>query len=93
MTKKTELDTFDGLDNRRELMILLQRLGSDQDRANFLSMLVAHSRIGFANCQAKVVQQCDPVASYFLLVSICNEVGVSINDAARMLEEEVKKRS
>ena len=25
---KSELQTFDGLDNRREVMILLQRLGS-----------------------------------------------------------------
>lgn len=92
MSGRSELSTFDGLDNRRELMILLQRLGGDQDRANFLTSLVARSRAGFANCRAEVRDHCDPVAAYFLLVSICNEVGVSINEAARLLERAVKVR-
>ena len=86
---KSELETFDGLDNRRELMILLQRLGSDQARANFISKVVSLSSRGFAGTKATVTQHCDPVAAYFLLVDCCNSLGVSINAAARMLEREV----
>ena len=91
MRSKSELESFDGLDNRRELMILLQRLGTDQDRANFISSLVQKSQNGFAGVQAKVVN-CDPVAAYFMLVSVCNEVGVPINDAAKRLERVVSKK-
>lgn len=87
---RSEIATFDGLDNRKELTILLSRLGDDQDRANFISRLVTRSRNGFAGCQVKVVN-CDPVAAYFMLVSCCNELGVSINEAARELEREVRK--
>lgn len=86
---KSELETFDGKDNRRELMLLLQRLGSDQRRADFLSGLVSRSRAGFAGCEVKITN-CDPIAAYFMFVSICNEIGVSINEAARLLEEEIR---
>ena len=90
---KSELDTFDGLDNRREVMILLQRLGSDQDRANFISKLLTRSKKqGFATCAVKVVN-CDPVSAYFMFVSCCNELGVSVNEGARLLEEEVRHGS
>lgn len=90
MGARSELDTFDGLDNRREVMVLLQRLGSDERRAAFITALVGRSRNGFAGCAAQVVDHCDPVAAYFMLVSVCNELGVSINEAALLLEAEVK---
>jgi hypothetical protein len=86
----TELSTFDGLDNRREVMILLQRLGSDEARAAFLWSLIPLSRNGFANIRAEVRGSCDPVGAYFMLVSICNEVGVSIDNAAALLDERVR---
>jgi hypothetical protein len=86
---KSELDIFDGLDNRRELMVLLQRLGTDQRRADFITGLVGRSRRGFAGCAVQVVN-CDPVAAYYMLVGCCNELGVSINEAARVLESEVR---
>ncbi len=87
-----ELKTFDGLDNRREVMILLERLGSDQCRADFISALVrSHSMNGFAGCKAEVVESCDPVTAYFMLVGACNELGVSINKAARLLEKRVRQ--
>lgn len=89
----SELSTFDGLDNRREVMVLLQRLGSDQARADFISKLVQRSRNGFAGCRAQVVQCCDPVAAYFMLVGCCNELGVSIEEAAKRLEAEVRSRT
>ena len=87
----TELNTFDGRDNRREVMILLQRLGSDHHRTRFLESLIPLSRKGFAGCPARMHGGCDPVSAYFTLVGICNEVGVSINEAARRLERVVRR--
>lgn len=89
---KTELEAFDGRDNRREVMILLERLGSDQARARFIESLIPHSLKGFAGCPMKVRGACDPVAAYFMLVGVCNELGVSINVAARRLEKVVSKQ-
>ncbi len=88
---KTELETFDGLDNRKEIMIMLFRLGSDQRRARFIESLIPHSLKGFAGAPCKVTGQCDPSAAYFMMVSTCNELGVSINTAACRLEREVSK--
>lgn len=87
----SELTTFDGLDNRREIMILLERLGSDQRRARFLEGLIPLSLRGFAGCPMKVQGNCDPCAAYFMLVGICNEIGVSINEAAARLDRVVRK--
>lgn len=88
---KSELDTFDGLDNRREVMILLDRLGNDKRRAKFLESLIPNSLKGFAGCPMKVKGNCDAVAAYFMLVGVCNELGVSINTAARMLDKVVRQ--
>ncbi len=88
---KTELDTFDGLDNRREVMILLQRLGSDERRAAFLESLIPQSLNGFAECPMKVQGVCTPISAYYMLVGICNELGVSINEAARRLDKVVRR--
>lgn len=85
----SELRTFDGLDNRKEIMILLQRLGTDERRARFLESLIPSSLKGFAGCPMKVTAQCDPVAAYYMLVGICNELGVSINEAAQRLDRRV----
>ena len=90
MSKHSELDTFDGLDNRREIMILLQRLGSDARRAWFLESLIPNSLKGFAGCPMKVHGTCDPTRAYFMLVAVCNELGVSINEAARLLNDLVR---
>jgi len=91
MVHKSEIQTFDGLDNRKEIMILLDRLGSDKRRAAFLESLIPHAYKGFKNCPMKVEGNCDAVAAYFMLVGICNELGVSINEAARRLEMRVKQ--
>lgn len=87
---KSELESFDGLDSRREIMILLSRLGNDQRRAQFLESLIPHSLKGFAGCPMKVKGNCDPVAAYYMLVGVCNELGVSINTAAQKLEKVVR---
>lgn len=88
---KSEIETFDGRDNRKEIMALLCRLGSDARRARFLESLIPHSLKGFADCPMKVTGACDPVSAYFMLVSICNELGVSINEGAKRLEREARK--
>ncbi len=88
---RSELQTFDGLDNRKEVMMLLLRLGSDRRRARFLESLIPDSLKGFAGCPMRVRGNCDPVSAYYMLVGICNELGVSINEAARKLEAEVKR--
>jgi len=87
-----EMRTFDGLDNRREVMILFQRLGSDRRRARFIESLIPNSSKGFAGCPMTVRGPCDPVAAYYMLVGVTNELGVPINEAARLLEAEVKRR-
>lgn len=86
-----ELRTFDGRDNRREVMILLQRLGTDRRRARFIEGLIRLSGNGFASAPARVAGNCDPVTAYHLMIAACNELGVSINEAARRLEAEVKR--
>lgn len=88
---KSEIEVFDGLDNRRELLILLERLGSDQRRARFLESLISRSNKGFAGSPVRIDGPCDPIAAYFILVGICNEIGVSINEAARRLENRVRR--
>ena len=88
---KSELESFDGLDNRREIMILFQRLGSDERRAKFIESLIPNSLKGFAGCPMKVQGACDPVAAYYMLVGVTNELGVSINTAAKLLDEEVRR--
>lgn len=88
---KTELETFDGLDNRREIMILLERLGSDAARKRFLEGLIPRSLKGFKNAPMKVKGNCDAVAAYYMLVGICNELGVRINEAAVLLDREVSR--
>ena len=89
---KSELETFDGLDNRREVMILLQRLGSDRRRGQFLESLIPNSLRSFAGCPMKVTGHCDPTTAYYMLVGVCNELGVSINTAARKLDKVVSKQ-
>ncbi len=89
MHMKTEIETFDGRDNRREVMILLDRLGSDRKRAAFIESLIPLSLRGFAGCPMSVVGNCDSVSAYYMLVGVCNELGVSINDAAKKLDRVV----
>lgn len=93
MRVHSELETFDGLDNRREIMRLFERLGSNQRRAKFLKSLIPLSPNGFATCPVRVAGPCDSVAAMFMLVGICNEIGVSINEAARRLDKVVSHGS
>lgn len=93
MQNYRDLVTFDGLDNRRDLMVMLGRLDSDQRRTKFLLSLIPHSSNGFAESPVRLDGPCDAVAAYFVLVNICSQLGVSINEAARRLESEVRGKS
>ncbi len=88
---KTELESFDGKDNRKEIMELLFKLGDDRKRALFLESLIPSSLKGFSGVPMKVTGNCDPIAAYYMLVSICNELGVSINFAATKLQKVISK--
>lgn len=91
MNHYADLKTFDGRDNRKEVMILLQRLGSDERRAQFIESLIPQSMNGFAGCPMKVQGACDSVVAYYMLVGVCNELGVSINEAAQKLDKVVQR--
>lgn len=89
---KSQLDTFDGLDNRRDLMIMLKRLGSNLARARFIRSLLPASGLAFAGMELQVdnPRDCDPVTAYFMLISVCNELGVPIDVAAHRLEANIR---
>lgn len=93
-----QFGSFDGRDNRRELMILFQKLGerlprplADERRADFLRKLVRLSGNGFASKMARITP-CDPVAAYWMFGAITGCLGVSIDRAARLLDEEVRRQ-
>lgn len=91
MSNRSALKTFDGLDNRKNIMEMLFRLGTDAARKKFIESLIPHSETCFADKPMKVTGNCDPSAAYFMMVSICNELGVNINVAAAKLEKVVRK--
>jgi hypothetical protein len=86
-----QFQSFDGLDNRRELMVLFQRLGTDKRRVAFLKRLIAYSKNGFAAKMVQINPVCDPVTAYFTFVAITGCLGVNVDEAAKMLDREVSR--
>jgi hypothetical protein len=91
-----QFGSFDGLDTRKELMILFQRLGEPlpeilkrERRAIFLRRLLNLSTTGFSG-KLPQIKPCDPVEAYFTFVAITGCLGVDVNQAAKMLEAEVR---
>lgn len=84
-----QFGSFDNLADRKELMILLQRLGTDTARADFVRRVYALSPLWRDSC--RTVKYLTPSRAYFLLVHICGVLGVSIEQAAALLDEEVRK--
>jgi hypothetical protein len=91
-----QFGSFDGLDNRRELMVLFERLGDPlpealkrEKRAEFLRKMIRLSGNGFADKKA-TVRPCDAVEAYFQFVAITGCLQVDINRAAKMLEDELR---
>lgn len=91
-----QFGAFDGLDNRKEVMILLQKLGDgltdkegDARRANFLKALIRYSGNGFADKMVKI-DPCDTVTAYWMFVHITGVLGVPIDKGAKLLDDTVK---
>lgn len=96
-----QFDTFDTQEDRRELVILFQKLGeglpdqlANEVRAKFLESLIPLSISGLAEKPLKADQaKCFPVGAYLLFVMIVGVLGVPISDAAKLLDEAVRKRA
>jgi len=79
-----QFDTFDTKEDRRELVILFQKL----------EMLIMLSMNGFNECPVAVdPAQCSPVGAYNLFVQIVGVLGVSIDEAAKLLDDCVRKKA
>ncbi|MBX9682124.1 MAG: hypothetical protein K2X38_25480 [Gemmataceae bacterium] len=93
-----QFGSFDGRDNRRELMILMQKLGEKspdpkKHRAAFLQGLIPHSVSALAAAPLIVnPDKCDPVGAYFLFGAITGCLDVPIEAAAKLLDEAVRKQ-
>lgn len=72
-------------------MILLDRLGSDRARVEFIESLIPNSISSLAGVPMRVVGTCDPIRAYFMFVSVCNELRVPVDIAAKLLDERVRK--
>jgi hypothetical protein len=89
--------SFDGLDNRRDLLALLARLGHGlperqamMRRARFLRSLLPASETGFAG-RPVTVTPCTALEAFHLFLAITSALGVPIETAAGRLEEEVRR--
>ncbi len=100
MTK--QFDTFDNLSDRKELVILFEKLGEGlpdamqwEVRAKWLESLIPQSVSG----RAEAPLQFSPEAcrtgtlAYILFVQIVGVLGVPIRDAARQLDAFVKRKA
>ncbi len=96
-----QFDTYDNLEDRRELVILFQKLGEGLPdamardvRAKWLQDLIPMSLNSLADAPLKVNPlMCHPVGAYNLFVQIVGVLGVPIDDAARRLDETVKRKA
>jgi hypothetical protein len=91
-----QFGSFDGRDNRKELMNLFVRLGEHlpeqqarQRRAQFLQRLISRSTKGFADLP-RAIEPCSAVEAYHLFVAITGCLHVPIDEAARLLERTVR---
>jgi len=89
-----QFDTFDNLGDRRELVILFQRLGANlpeylarQARARWLESLIPHSVSSMASAPMIVNPEvCHPTGAYDLFIQIVGVLGVPIRVAAQKLD-------
>ncbi len=84
-----QFDTFDNLEDRRELMILFQKLPSDQARADWLASLIKTGKFGAYEPEVNPAS-CHPVGAYHLFVQIVGVLGVPIREAAVALDRHVR---
>ena len=91
-----QFGSWDGKDNRKTVMDLFVRMGhglpediAGAKRAGFLAGLIALS--GSFPGKPLRVTNCTAPEAYTLFVAITGVLGVSIDEAAEMLEESVRK--
>lgn len=96
-TQTKQFDTFDTLEDRREIYYLFEQLGkglpSDQAawwRGKFLEML---SAIGEGAMEGWTVTPCTAQEAYDLFWKIVGVLGVPTSEAARLLTECVRKKA
>ena len=95
-----QFDTFDNVADRREMVILFQRLGCDMPepqaravRARWLESLIVDSISGLSAAPLSInPDACHPVGAYYLFVQIVGVLGVPIQEAARALDKFVSQR-
>ena len=92
-----QFGSFDGLDNRREVMNLIRRVGGNLNellaarmRAHVLTGIAGQSET-FAGREIRV-DPCSPVEAYFMWTAITGCLGVRPEAAAVALEEAVRKQ-
>lgn len=98
-TQTKQFDTFDNLEDRRELFILFERLGAGlpeemqrKVRARFIESLIPASENGFDGRPLKATP-CSANEAFMMFVHVCGCLGVPIRQAAEKLTEWVKKRA
>src|SRR5215472_10844101 len=98
MNHLEDMAVFDGADNRKEILILLDRLvhGLSEKqaglaRARFLERLLSYSQTGFQTRHLRSIPL-GHTDAYFAFIAITNALGVPITTAVLVLEEEIKKR-
>lgn len=91
-----QFGSFEGLDNRKTVLNLFVRMGQGfsveegcRRRAAFLQGIIRRSDNGFARATC-VVSPCTAVEAYFLFTAITGCLGVDVDRAARLLEQEVR---
>jgi hypothetical protein len=96
-----QFDTFDNLEDRRELVILFEKLGdglpekhANEVRAKFLESLIPQSVSGLAETPLQAnPEKCYPTGAFLLFIAIVGVLGVPIRQAAIQLDEAVRKRA
>lgn len=88
-----QFDTFDTLEDRREIVILFQRLGAgsptpDLARARWLESLIQED-----TAWRPVIDpaSCHPVGAYMLFIQIVGVLGVPIREAVASLERSIRE--
>lgn len=91
-----QFGSFDGKDNRRDLWMLLERLGDGVDREEAhgrrYSYLVGMCRLtGLPNLRVNEDVECTVSATYWAVVGLATSWGLDIEQAVRLLEMWVRK--
>ncbi len=94
--KKGQFGTFEGLDNRKTVLALFNRMGhglservGGMKRAGFLQGLIFVSTT-FTG-KPLIVEPCSAIEAYNLFIAITGCLGVDIEGAAQLLEEVVRR--